>query len=387
LRLAVYTDYAYHRVGGEIRAERAFAIFLGRLAEQVERLTLIGRLSPDPERARYPVGEDAELVPLPFYPTLAQPLRALPAFARSVGVFWRALDDVDCVWLLGPHPLACCFAIVAAARRRHVVLGVRQDLPAYVRNRHPGRHGFLLAALALEGSYRILARFFAVVVVGPDLARRYRGSRAVLEIAVSLVEETDLVDPRVAGNRAYDGELRLLSVGRIDREKNPLLLADVLARLQAGEREWRLVVCGEGPLREPLEARLAELGLAEQVELRGYVPFGPGLLDVYRESHFLLHISLTEGLPQVLLEAFAGGLPVVATDVGGIADALGDAVRLVPAQDAAATAEALAGLAQDPALRRGLIERGHEHARKRSGTAERRRLVNFLHDCVVGALP
>lgn len=379
MRLAVYTDYAYHRLGGEVRAERAFAIFLAGLANEFDRLVLIGRLSPDGARARYPVGARAELVPLPFYASLARPWRALPAFARSLIAFWRGLDEVDCVWLLGPHPLAICFALLATARRRRVVLGVRQDLPAYVRNRHPGRFGLLAAALALEGAYRVLARFFPVVVVGPDLARRYRSSRALLELTVSLIEEDDLVSPDEAAARRYDGELRVLSVGRLDPEKNPLLLAEVLARLATDGHDWRLVVCGEGSMQEKLEARLVQLGLEERVDLLGYVPFGEPLLAVYRSSHMLLHVSLTEGLPQVLLEAFAAGLPVVATDVGGIAGAVGKAARMVPPGSAEAAARQLAGLAADPRGRRALVEAGHAIACARTATAERRRLAEFLH--------
>src|SRR5262249_54859450 len=53
-------------------------------------------------------------------------------------------------------------------------------------------------------------------------------------------------------------------------------------------------------------------------ELLGYVPLDDGLLDVYRTSHVFLHVSWTEGLPQVLFEASAAGTPVVATDTGGV---------------------------------------------------------------------
>ena len=53
--------------------------------------------------------------------------------------------------------------------------------------------------------------------------------------------------------------------------------------------------------------------MAERVDLRGYLPLDGGLLDLYRGADALLHVSWTEGVPQVLLEAFAAGLPVVAT--------------------------------------------------------------------------
>ena len=83
MRLAVYTDYAYHRVGEQVYAERAFAIFLAELATRIDRMVVIGRLSPGSAAARYSLG-DVDFVPLPFYPSLAEPLRAMGAMARSL---------------------------------------------------------------------------------------------------------------------------------------------------------------------------------------------------------------------------------------------------------------------------------------------------------------
>jgi glycosyltransferase involved in cell wall biosynthesis len=108
------------------------------------------------------------------------------------------------------------------------------------------------------------------------------------------------------------------------------------------------------------------------------VPLDGGLVDLYRDSHALLHVSWTEGLPQVLFEAFAAGLPVVATDVGGIREAVGEAVALVPPGDPAAAAAALRRVADDDAYRVGLIERGLELARSHTIDSETGRVAAFL---------
>jgi glycosyltransferase involved in cell wall biosynthesis len=130
-------------------------------------------------------------------------------------------------------------------------------------------------------------------------------------------------------------------------------------------------------MRQALEDRLDDLGVADRVELRGYVPYGPDLLAIYRDSHALLHVSWTEGFPQILVEAFAAGLPVVATDVGGVA-AVGDAVRLVPPGDAAAAASELRAIAADRALRESLIQAGHRYAVARTANAEVKRVADFV---------
>ena len=382
MRLAVYTDYSYRRRDGAVYGERAFVVFLSRLAESLDGMVLIGRLDPRPGSSHYRLPDAIGFVPLPHYESQVRPLRLAASLVRSLGRFWRALSGVDAVWLLGPHPVAIVFACLARMRGRRVVLGVRQDLPRYARSRHPRRRWTHLAADVLDAIWRLMARRLPVVVVGPELARRYGAAPRLLELSVSLVERADIVPASEALSRPYGGRLQALSVGRLETEKNPLLLADVLARARERDGDWRLVVCGEGPLAPALTDRLRQLHVADDAELRGYVPIADGLRELYRDSHALLHVSLTEGLPQVLFEAFAAGLPVVATAVGGVADAVGGAALLVPPEDADAAAAALERIATDDRLRARLVESGLELARARTIESECARLREFLADAV-----
>jgi glycosyltransferase involved in cell wall biosynthesis len=379
VRVAVYTDYTYHRVDGRVFAERAFALFLSRLAGEFERFFLIGREDPEGDGTRYAVGSDIEFVPLPFYRTLADPVAVLRTSLQAAARFWRTLGEVECVWLLGPHPLATVFVGLAGIRRKRVVLGVRQDTRAYVRSRHPGRRSLVVAGAILDWLWRQLARRLPVVVVGPGIAAQYASAKAILELTVSLVDERDIVPPAVALDRFAGDELRAISVGRLEAEKNPLMLADVMARLKDSDDRWRLTVCGEGGMRAALEHRLRELGVDDRVELLGYVPFGSRLLSVYGNSHVLLHVSWTEGLPQVLHEAFAAGLPVVATDVGGIGQAVAGAAMLVRPGDPGAAASALETVMGDSRLRERLVRAGHAWICAHSARLELRRLASFLN--------
>jgi len=378
MQLGIYDDDTYKLDAAGVSGERAFVRFMTSLCPHVDRLVVAGRLDPEPGRSHYPLGDEVKFVALPYYTSLTHPLQVLRSLIGSALRFWRMLDSVDTVWLLGPYIHAIGFALLALLRGRRVVLGVRQDLPRYVRSRHPNAWWVHVAADILEIVFRALARWLPVVVVGPDLAERYAHARRLLELTVSLVPATDVIAEPEALARTAGPVRRVLSVGRLDREKNPLLLLDVIAALHQSDPEWRLVIVGDGPLRSQIEARIEELGLTDVVDVRGYIPIDGELPLLYDSNDAFLHVSWTEGVPQVLFEAFAAGLPVVATDVGGVARAVDGAALLVAPGDALAAASALRRMAGDESLRRSLVRQGLQRVRKHTLEAETRRLALFL---------
>jgi glycosyltransferase involved in cell wall biosynthesis len=137
-------------------------------------------------------------------------------------------------------------------------------------------------------------------------------------------------------------------------------------------------VCGEGPLREALETRLRQQGLDGAVRFEGYVRHGVELMDRYRHADALVITSRSEGLPQTVVEAFAAGLPVVSSDVGGIRAAFGAAAATVPPGDARAAAACLHRLHADPEARQRMADEGRIIARDHTLEAEARQLDEFL---------
>ncbi len=377
-RLAVFCDFSYRRDGDLLTAELPFSLFLSELSRHFDTLTLIGRLDPTEGRFPYEM-HGIELEPLPYYSSGADLTAVMRALPMAVRRFWRLLDRVDAVWVLGPNPPhAIVFALLALARRKRLSLGVRQQLPRLIRHRHPGRPPVWLAAWVLEWMFRALGLVAGVVVVGPELAREYRHSRRLHTALISLLSEADIAAP-ADDRRDYSGsELRMLSVGRLDPEKNPVLMADVLRDALRTDPRWRLEVCGDGSLAQALSRRAAELGVSDRLVMRGHVGFGEPLWALYRDSHALLHVSMTEGMPQVLLEAFAARLPVVATAVGGVPEMASGRGLLIAPADAAAGARALQRLLNDPAERGRHVAAAVAYARDHTLGAESDRLACFL---------
>jgi glycosyltransferase involved in cell wall biosynthesis len=392
MRVGLYTDMVFRSDGVALWTDKAFVRLIAALADRIGEIVLFGRLAPEPGRAPYRVPLDGiRFVPLPHYPRVGDLRALLGALPQTTRAFGAELQSLDAMVVFGPHPVAVAFALQARRAGVPLVLGVRHDYPEYVRHRLPSRgwSWVIPAAHAFDLAFRRLARTAPAVVVGPELSRRYRrtGCR-VLELGISLVPAQEVIAPERALARDWTGELRCLSVGRLAPEKNPLLLVDTIAALRERDPRWSLIVAGDGPLRPALEAAIAARGLEPAVELFGEVTNGPWLWELYRSSHAFLHVSLTEGLPQVLVEANAAGTPVVATDVGGVGDALGERGLLVPPGDAGAAAAALDRLAREPLLRRRLVVAGVDHARRETLEAQVERLADFIDRAAPGhAMP
>ena len=111
----------------------------------------------------------------------------------------------------------------------------------------------------------------------------------------------------------------LLNVGRLSVEKGQDLLLSAVARLIEDYPGIHLRFAGIGPMEDRLRAQAADLGLASHVEFLGYVPDMPSM---YAEADLVVQSALTEGLPNVILEAAFLRVPVVATDVGGTSEVI-----------------------------------------------------------------
>jgi glycosyltransferase involved in cell wall biosynthesis len=359
-------------------------LFLLEIGTRFDSLVLCGRAFRSSSFDEYvALPQTVQFVALPYYADLTKLRAVLGATIATTGRMWGALARFDTVWIFGPHPFSLIIVALACVRRKTVVLGVRQDTLAYFRARLPSRWWApaMIPIHALDAAYRLLARSFKTVVVGAAIARRYGGGRQNL---LSLMSSSVVSAREVAAEpaaRDWTGTLDVLTVGRIDPEKNPLLLVEALAELEQQEPgRYRLVWVGDGPLSERVRERAAALGISDRLQLLGWIPFGPELLALYRCAHVFVHVSLTEGVPRVLTEALAFAVPIVATDVGGVRSALdgGRAGLLVPATDRTALVTAIQRLAADAKLRESLVTRGLELARERTLEAQAELVAEFI---------
>jgi glycosyltransferase involved in cell wall biosynthesis len=288
--------------------------------------------------------------------------------AKLARVFrrWRA----DVVHTHNPPPLiyAAPAAKLAGARCVHTKHGA---------NAMPSRRRVLS---------RVAGRFVdAFVCVSEMTAATARGQREIADEKIVTIENGIDLSRFVrdaAEHARVRGEVRaelgiapdafvVGSVGRIVAEKNQALLVDALAPELSPS--MALVIAGDGPLLPALREKVSALGeKSPRVHLLGArrdVPRLYAAFDVFALS------SDSEGLPLVIVEAMAAGLPVVSTDVGGIAAVVidGETGLLAPRGDGHALVAKIAALAAQPTL---AVRLGEEGRRRALARYSRQRMVD-----------
>ncbi len=167
------------------------------------------------------------------------------------------------------------------------------------------------------------------------------------------------LDPRVVPSAGTDfrkqwgvpeNGLLIAQIGRLSLEKHPDIFVEVAGRLADRFPHVRFVLVGDGVMRGKLESTVESAGKSSVIRFAGYVR---EVADVVDAIDIGANCSATEGIPRTLLEAGAAGVPVVATNVGGVPDALDDGVTgiLCPPGDANAIETGLVRLIEDAELR------------------------------------
>lgn len=153
---------------------------------------------------------------------------------------------------------------------------------------------------------------------------------------------------------------RMIVMGRLDHGKNVGELVEIWAKVATQFPDWELAIYGDGYLRSAVEQKVRNFGLEHCVKLYGNTQEA---ISAYQSASVLLMSSYAEGLPMVMLEAMACGLPIVSYDFRcGPRDAIieGETGYIIPWGDKDRFAQVLSTLMQDEALRQRMGRRAKE---------------------------
>jgi len=170
------------------------------------------------------------------------------------------------------------------------------------------------------------------------------------------------VDPALFKPATHTGMgTRLLTVGRMASVKGIPILLDAIKQLLPDHPDLTLTVVGDGPERQDFEQRAKDLGIGKNVNFVGYQSQSE-VRERLTETDVFVLPSFAEGVPVVLMEAMAAGLPVVTTRIAGVAELVddGQSGSLVPPGDKHALIDAIDELLTDPDKRTGFGHAGHQ---------------------------
>ena len=349
-------------------AEGSFARYVDSLAPFFDKVILSVPVFDRPQAAGSQVrSPNVILAPLPYFPG---PKQFYPLLPSVHGLLVRWVDQCDVINLRVPSPAAIFAFRLARARGKRVFLLVVGDY----------------AALRLQLGYRGLKKtLFAAYVGFEEWALQYMTRRALtFANGAALREKHERQGARVietktttiaAGDIASRVDtctgptVRLLTVSRIDPRKGLRAIPAIVAALSRTGRDVRADIVGPtigqiGEREQQLIAADAQtMGVGDRVRCLGAVPLDR-LIRLYRDYDvFVLPTGPGEGIPRVLLEAMAGGVPIVTTRVSGISSLVRDGDNGLLAE---ATADhlttAVRTLIESPELRQRLIQNGYATA-------------------------
>ncbi len=304
-------------------------------------------------------------VDVPFYAGLEIGMPSLPAMVEAL-----AEGHFDAVHLTAPGPAGITAALIARVMELPVLGSWHTELGAYAGLRSSSDELERGVNAALSHFYRqcrwVLspspASDESLVRLGVERSAIGRWGRGV---------DTARFDPALRDPVRYPGEIKVLYTGRLTREKGVDLLADAFLRAHATDPRLHLLLAGGGP-----EAGMLRDRLGESATFLGWLE-GDALARAYASADVFLFCSRTDTFGQVLVEAGASGLPVVAVDEGGPSSIVvdGGTGRLCE-PDAPMLAAAILQLTDSPAWRAKLGRQGREAARARTWQASMTQLAD-----------
>jgi glycosyltransferase involved in cell wall biosynthesis len=376
IRLVVIDDNPHLAWGGAIHpANATFERFVAALldvpgAPVASITTVVPVRDADAPPESLPLDPRIRVARSAPFDGIAGYLRHLPSLSRANRpTLSRALSGADLVWLKVPASNAALAGAIAARAGVPRFVWVAGSAADVATGRFEGVRA--VGGRAVGAGYDMVGRLVALggrrMVVGEDVVEADG-------VVASLVESSELRDPSArAWPQGDPAAVRLVWAGRLTGGKG------LEALLEAVELDRRLTldILGDGPDRERLRALAAMSGARDRITWAGHLAERGAYLDRLAAADVFVFPSPAEGFPKVVLDAFAVGLPVVATRAGGLAE-LADTGLIDPIArpDAASIGAALAGLRErDPAEVISQRARGHAFAAAHTRPAEATRLV------------
>jgi len=320
---------------------------------------------------RLPAATELEI---PFYAGMRLGVPGLPDLVETL-----AEGRYDLIHVTAPGPAGVAATLLSRVTGAPLLASYHTELATYAGLRTGNDGVEALTRIALGAFYGAPSTVLSpspaadrsLLALGTEEGRIGRWERGV---------DSDRFDPSKGDRDAFPGEVKVLYAGRLTREKGVDLLAESFERAHAADPRLHLLLAGGGPEEAELRARLGD-----RATFLGWLD-GEELPRAYASADAFLFASTTDTYGQVILEAAASGLPIVAVAEGGPAALVENRhTGLLCRPDPDHLAGALLQLASSPALRSRLGAAAAAHARDRSWERSLEQLATGYHRALADA--
>lgn len=289
----------------------------------------------------------------------------------------------DFLWVRLPSLSGIMFFLLAKIYHKPIVIDIGGNIcEAWRRMRYQGAKKILakLVSFILHKITTFMVSSTLTIVTGKELYDLYKGkAKSIASFIRSSFRERDLTY-RI--NTCEGKIIKLLYVGQMLMDKGIFYFLDAIRKLLDENYPVKLTMVGSGPDENKIRERIKMLEISNRVKLRGYIPFGKHLFQIYRDSDILImpSASYPEGFPRVIIEAFAFSLPVIATDIGGARNIVvnEETGLLIRPRSSEMIYQAVKRIINDEVLRKKVIRNSYIFAKQHTMEKEIRQIINEI---------
>lgn len=389
MRLGVVLTQAFWYDGKQYTTKYPFASFIVELSTFVNSLILFVPLKiSTSEKGPHPVYlyDNVKIIPYPFYESLKEQYvlayRILPDF---INIFKRHTNLFDICGFVSTSLLSFAAFSISKTYKKRVFIYLRADIKkAYSMQIGSSLGNFVGICLGhIEEFFcRIMTARNPTIAIGHGLYNKYKNNRNSTHLFYANLISDKMIEQSDNGGKKTGGkQVTLLSVGRLVPQKGLKYLVDAVEQL--AKRKGYSPLCyiaGTGIEEAKLKTLIKQRGLTPYFIFLGDVPWGEELFDLYRKSDFFILPSITEGFPKTIFEAMAFGLPVIASNVGGISGIILNEVNgiLIEPTSGGQIAAAVIKAWSSDRLYYEIIKNGHRTAKYFTVEKQTARLFSLL---------
>ncbi len=373
--LLVINDGKVYKCHESYFIKDTFPLFIKELLKYIDKITMCVPIIDIPIESCSGLGKlqdvsspsGVSIVDSFAYNTFFGYFMKFPSIIKQIPVFIALIRGNDAIFMRSNSLNIFVVFVLSRLLRKPTIMYVVGDVEqvAVEGTKYKGALRYLVRILGMMHTTcmrYIVAKSEISFFVGKALMEKYGSFENNYTSYTSIVKADDIIESVSCDIM----KRRIIYVGRLSHEKGLTYLIKAVRLLLDSGIKISLSIVGDGPEKDTLVELCKNEGIFDQCTFHGHIPYGKEMREIYAESGVFVLPSTSEGVGKVLVEAMSQGIPVIASDVGGLPDIVTDKDNgvLVPPRDSQAIAEAVELVMTDKSFRQKVVDNGLAFARE-----------------------